>query len=406
MKKGNKESTWHYRITINKTIDERFKNLRTSEPDLSRRELKARKSNIARDVAHKFKEALENCKDLSKFIATFPTRLNIQTEEGRKVLDLYELYLKDPFDESRLAALEKAEDAWEITHEYQCYLGDPQQAKKLQSLDYCYQFDKEGTIKCFDICRARLAGGETCGCFMSAEVWNRPTSQYRFYCNLNWKQAENEDPWMYQQNAKIFNKDGRTGHSTWPTFGCGSRFQPWARGASKLVEIRNKVDGQSIFFLAERPPALIDDIIKSYQKTWIDSLGRLTPDEIRSRVPRVYPNPRWAPKSYPDIIGVGYFPVDEWEREGSPALDMAGWGVLFMCIATKNMENLGQIFLLGLDIHDKPKDYKDQAKTCPKTLNAFSKTPHPDDITRGMQILRLGTSSSSSSADANMSSMD
>ena len=131
MKKGNKESTWHYRITINKTIDERFKNLRTSEPDLSRRELKARKSNIARDVAHKFKEALENCKDLSKFIATFPTRLNIQTEEGRKVLDLYELYLKDPFDESRLAALEKAEDAWEITHEYQCYLGDPQQANCL-----------------------------------------------------------------------------------------------------------------------------------------------------------------------------------------------------------------------------------------------------------------------------------
>ena len=53
--------------------------------------------------------------------------------------------------------------------------------------------------------------------------------------------------------------------SNWPDFGCGSRYYPWERGESKVVEVEN-ANGDTISFLAARFPTKLHDAIMSCQE--------------------------------------------------------------------------------------------------------------------------------------------
>ena len=88
-----------------------------------------------------------------------------------------------------------------------------------------------------------------------------------------------------------------------------------------------------------------------------------------SILPKTYPDNKWAPKGYEGLTGVGYFPVDEhMQGEGNLVLTMAGWGALLMNVASKNMDNLSLMFVLGVDMHKFPGKYAVGSPTLPKKL--------------------------------------
>ena len=51
--------------------------------------------------------------------------------------------------------------------------------------------------------------------------------------------------------------------ATWPVIGCRSKFRPWAKGASMVVELKQE-DGSWLAMMAERLPVELDDEIKKY----------------------------------------------------------------------------------------------------------------------------------------------
>ena len=58
----------------------------------------------------------------------------------------------------------------------------------------------------------------------------------------------------------------RAKHGTveqWPGIGCGSRFVPWAKGASMVVELKMST-GEWQSCMADRLPAELDDELKCH----------------------------------------------------------------------------------------------------------------------------------------------
>ena len=298
--------------------------------------------------------------------ATFTKRLEIVSYVGCEYLDAFDRYMSQPWDPESAAILDKLEEEWEKTQEYQCFVGHQQQQQMVEEIDYLNQIDAKAEIKWWDICQAKEASGRTCGCFMMADLWKKLPDKWRFYCRTDWDRQRERDRTAYIMNAAYF---GEEDNSKWPKFGCGARFIPFARGASKLVQMELP-DGSDIFFLAERPPALIDDTIKMHQASWNKALNDLTPAALQKLLPKCYPDKRFAPPNYEGLLGVGYFDIDEHMKgEGKLVLTMEGWGILLMNVAVGNLEDLGDIFTLGMDMHQRPTAYAVGSSSLPKTAS-------------------------------------
>ena len=54
-----------------------------------------------------------------------------------------------------------------------------------------------------------------------------------------------------------------------------------------------------------------------------------------------------------EMTGVARFPLNEWKTNKAPSISVEGWGILIVIIAQRNMKDLGAIFDIGQNIHDK-----------------------------------------------------
>ena len=130
----------------------------------------------------------------------------------------------------------------------------------------------------------------------------------------------------------------------WPNLGCTARFVPWGRGASKLVQmtIPDASGSKTIYFLAERPPALVDDVIKQNQAAWTHGISSMSPEQLQKLIPKNYPAEDLAPPGYEGITGVGVFPVDShMKKEDFLVLTMEGWGGSPLCHRGSELRRLG-----------------------------------------------------------------
>ncbi len=130
--------------------------------------------------------------------------------------------------------------------------------------------------------------------------------------------------------------------SSWPKLGCGAKFVPWARGASKVLEIRDEF-GNWRAILADRLPEQLDDEIKKVLHAWHEAAGRVTPEDIMMFMPLSYPR---CSAYRTGVPGVSRFDIEKWQAEGSPTLSFAGWVALCQLISCKDPVNLGHIITL------------------------------------------------------------
>ena len=112
--------------------------------------------------------------------------------------------------------------------------------------------------------------------------------------------------------------------SNWPDNGCGGRFFPWRRGASKLIEVDDP-KGEKVCFLAERPVQIIDDAIKAHHQTFYKALNACKAEDILRIIPVTHPKCYLLDKSIP---GVAKFPRGEWLKNKKPVLTAVGWQLL------------------------------------------------------------------------------
>ena len=92
----------------------------------------------------------------------------------------------------------------------------------------------------------------------------RPPNRWKFVCKLEWgrfveapeqfPESEDLQKWVGDLTVKY----GPVEH--WPQIGCGSKFRPWAKGASMVVELKMG-NGEWQSFMPEPMPAELDDTI-------------------------------------------------------------------------------------------------------------------------------------------------
>ena len=236
---------------------------------------------------------------------------------------------------------------------------------------------------------------------MTSYLWLRPTEHWQFWCSCAWSQQRLHDDEAFKVNTEVF---GDKPPSEWANFGCRAKFYLWKRGASKLLQMKCfDEDGnlvETLYFLAERPPQLVDDIIKQHQSSWTECLNIIGPDALRRLLPVDYPDPKFAPKDYPGVKGVGFFPVDDYLARDGETLRMYGWGVLLCAVALQDLKNLGQIFTLGSDMMDDPENY--QGECCQKRLDKLPPTP-PEKVEAIKDIIWNGQAYGSGDRSASSS---
>ena len=127
---------------------------------------------------------------------------------------------------------------------------------------------------------------------------------------------------------------------------CGSKFIPWARGASKVVELR--VGNAIHAILAERLPEELDDEIKKVQYEWHRACGRTTAEQIAEAIPCCLPKSNLCTHSR--VPGIARFNFKQWKTDGCPTLLKAGWIALCKLIATNAEVNLSRIISLCDDM--------------------------------------------------------
>ena len=204
--------------------------------------------------------------------------------------------------------------------------GFPTPSSFAQMLDFHNDF---GDINMFDFCR-RFKGSEPCGCYMPGFYWKQRTGKHKWKCSVDWGRI-NDHPNFTQVIKEMEKKHGPFMH-TWPDPGCGAGFIPFARGGSKILEIKQS-DGDVLVLMAERPPEILIDQMQGVH--FNNALKGLTSQEIYNRIPCTLP--KRPPTSVP---GVFRFPVEEWKAQGSPTLTQAGWVALCWVVAQKDPQNL------------------------------------------------------------------
>jgi hypothetical protein len=130
---------------------------------------------------------------------------------------------------------------------------------------------------------------------------------------------------------------------SWPKFGCGAKFRPWAKGEAMVAEFRTET-GEWKAFLCALMPEIVDDEIKKVQVSWTRAIESMTSDEIFDVVPITYPVCHSVSHNGTKVHGVSRFPVAKWIADGSPVMDTSGWLKLAMRVASKDIANLGDMF--------------------------------------------------------------
>ena len=221
-------------------------------------------------------------------------------------------------------------------------------------------------VRVHHVCKARtaLAGWNpqrnvacSCGLTIPSKLWWQPNKEaWMFRCRLDWaalieegsKEAVRGDiarpvtRWLRPVNKWISNLKRGYGDdfTKWPVIGCDSKFVPFAKGMSTVVEMRLE-DGSWTAFAAERMPQELDDAIRGKSAEFHNAYMKLSQDELRSVIPVCFP---MTHQIDPEIMpGIARYPVDEWEREGSPCFDTKSWIKLCVKVASQDIENLGGI---------------------------------------------------------------
>ena len=163
--------------------------------------------------------------------------------------------------------------------------------------------------------------------------WQNPSGAWDFRCELNPSKIQATDPAAYArmklEMAGIPEKD-------WSklTECCGSKFFPWACGASRIMEFT--INGTVHCILCERIPDKLNNQIKLQRLQWDEACEKLTPAQITACVPRCLPKANLC-KACGPLTGISRFDFSKWKTEGEPTLGRAGWIALCRMIA----ENTG-----------------------------------------------------------------
>ncbi len=257
-------------------------------------------------------------------------RFKIHGETLAKVDEAFEAYQKDPTEE-KYQALEQLEEKYAEGLEYQTAGGNPE---VLKALDYENAVPGEQNFACFDICRS----SNGCGYYMPGVYWTQSERRWQFYCKVDWEKAcanKNGGAAVLKEMTKLHGPNKQL----WPDIGCGAKFRPWCRGASKILEI--KTDEGWVNIIAERLPEQLDDAIKDLQHQWHAACQRLEPDDILAFVNLIVPKLNQVPHAY----GVAQYNIARWKSLGSPTLTAAGWMALCRAISMKD-PNLNRILTI------------------------------------------------------------
>ena len=192
-----------------------------------------------------------------------------------------------------------------------------------------YTHNDFGDFNMYSLCR-RFKGSEPCGCYMPDIYWKQKRGRWRWKCSVDWARVA-EHPNFTEVLDEMVDTYGPFMQS-WPDPGCQAGFIPFARGGSKILEIKQS-DGDVLVLVAERPPEILDDQMKGVH--FNKALNALTPEEIYNRIPCTLPK-----KNQTAIPGVSRFPVEDWKAQGSPTLTQAGWVALCWVVAQKDPQNL------------------------------------------------------------------
>jgi len=130
--------------------------------------------------------------------------------------------------------------------------GDSEQFK---AVDYHCQDDYDESCRIYNVRR--------CGIYMPGIYWERcrQGGLLRFNCDIAWARVSESGGKHIVDAMKVqFGQD----RAKWPDPCCGARFLPWARGASKCVEIK-LAEGWVSFLAGGLPEQLEDEIMKAHE---------------------------------------------------------------------------------------------------------------------------------------------
>ena len=170
-------------------------------------------------------------------------------------------------------------------------------------------------------------------------------NQWKFYCQIDWDKLET----LLEYQCVVEDMKNKWGinKKAWPNPCCGAKFVPYARGASKVIELRMG-NGTWACILAERLPENLDDEIKKVMYHWHVAEQRLTPEDIMNAIPKTLPMINKTNTS-----GVSRFPIADWMKLGEPTLTKGGWVALCRLIASKDEVNLAHLITMCDNHKDK-----------------------------------------------------
>ena len=129
----------------------------------------------------------------------------------------------------------------------------------------------------------------------------------------------------------------------------------------RLFDGHGKVTFEA-FFLADRPPALINEVISKHPISFSKALNTMPIEELQNLLPKYYQSLaayQWAPEGYPAVKDVGFFPFEEHRLldEDQQAMTFVGWAYMLKAVALKDFDNLAPVWALGDDMLRRPNIY-------------------------------------------------
>ena len=207
-----------------------------------------------------------------------------------------------------------------------------------------------GSGESFKIFWFRVCNRKACGCFMIDGLLSRE-DECSPYCRTDWQQLLwqshfFDDCAAVMKEAKACFGDRPV--KEWPVYGCGGAVQNSNVWLVSFCWYNPFGNYTLIFFLAERPPEVVKEVIMNHQHAWCNAMQKVTQEELNLHLPKFYADPDWAIGAHLGLR-MGYFPWNEHQTQ-RPSLTLKGWGVLFMCVARKDIESLAPIWAMGADM--------------------------------------------------------
>ena len=224
-----------------------------------------------------------NALALGNFFEMFGRAIQSEKINGdlwNRAQKVYDKYFQAQTSEN-LAEVEKLEVELGKADEYVRTNGDFICPEILKALDHHNAWgtpDQPTGIAMFDICRR--GGAQTpCGFYMASNWWwQNPSGAWDFRCELNPSKIQATDPAAYARMEQQMTGVPENEWSIKGTSCCGSKFFPWACGASRIMEFTMNCHVQCV--LCERLPEKLDNEIKLQHLQWHEACGRLTPAQI------------------------------------------------------------------------------------------------------------------------------